>query len=796
MIGIKQYVAMCNEPAVECLVRLLKSVQFNQALVFCNLHQQCEPTCSRLEREGFLAAYISAQMVQTERDSVIEKLKQNKLKVLVSTDLYFLFFLTARGIDASSVNLVVNLETAINLETYFHRIGRAARYAAVTILAEPRVIGRFKAMTWKGGVNVRCLDLDRVPPDLTTSQSFFDSCVPFKASGKEQSVGRENNVAGSKSKAESPQILQDVDVRGQNGMAYDRETVVALSREPEIPLSEEMQDYLKDIGILTTVHLNGVRNLPSTTSEQVASPNRSDKAVNPQQSSHSPNVFNSILCSQPSKFISYSSMTYDRQTVVSLSKSEAPLTEEKQQYLEEIGIATTSPVNGVKSFATEMAELNEKILQSKMADMNLKARPDPVPEEKPKKFKFVPSREKAKRKFYMRGELLGIRDSVSRYSWRKYAESKFDLSAEPFIPFKEDSQSKEDVNAGGDGPQRTRNIKTAKRSKAPPSESDRKRYSRKDMIAIQNSVPKKAWIPYVKSRWDTTQEPFELNQFLRCSFEERLRRQRQLEKKQRDEVIRSRQKAQQEKPKLLASARTPCQLPVAESSFDMFCTRVKEEYEKFREQRQTLGNLGAVVPHRDPPEVWRAEVDYHTRWLQNFDSMFKYDVYKEAGRRCEVAVETQLEELPSANSSPSPGSALETESAVNASCVAVKDWTASEQSASSERNMSEEGETGDSGVAQSAYPPEFSDDVNDDSGDVEDSIEQSSQSEISRGNTFESGMDEEGEVTLDESSSCDEEASVEMEAERLRPFVEAYRRNVDFHLVFSSYLWLLNRKYH
>lgn len=91
-------------------------------------------------------------------------------------------------------------------------------------------------------------------------------------------------MAGSKSEAESPQILQDLDVQVQNGMAYDRKTFVALSREPGIPLSEEMQDYLKDIGILTTVHLNGVRNLPSTTSEQVASPNRSDKAVNPQQS--------------------------------------------------------------------------------------------------------------------------------------------------------------------------------------------------------------------------------------------------------------------------------------------------------------------------------------------------------------------------------------------------------------------------------------------------------------------------------------------------------------------------------
>ncbi|EYC35678.1 hypothetical protein Y032_1002g3356 [Ancylostoma ceylanicum] len=95
--------------------------------VFCNLHQQCEPTCSYLENAGFLAASISAQISQTERDAVIEKLKQNKLKVLVSTDL------TARGIDATNVNLVVNLETAINAETYFHRIGRAARYGAISM---------------------------------------------------------------------------------------------------------------------------------------------------------------------------------------------------------------------------------------------------------------------------------------------------------------------------------------------------------------------------------------------------------------------------------------------------------------------------------------------------------------------------------------------------------------------------------------------------------------------------------------------------------------------------------------
>ena len=35
---------------------------------------------------------------------------------------------TARGIDAENVDLVVNVGVPIDVETYFHRIGRAARY--------------------------------------------------------------------------------------------------------------------------------------------------------------------------------------------------------------------------------------------------------------------------------------------------------------------------------------------------------------------------------------------------------------------------------------------------------------------------------------------------------------------------------------------------------------------------------------------------------------------------------------------------------------------------------------------
>ncbi|VDK46744.1 unnamed protein product [Cylicostephanus goldi] len=142
------------------------------------LISSCESIRQVLEDAGFMAASISAQISQKDRCDIIERLKQNKLKVLVSTDL------TARGIDASNVNLVVNLETAINAETYFHRIGRAARYggygAAVTLLADHREFSRFKAMVMKSGINV-CLMSSAAPPDLTTNHSYFEQCSKFSS---------------------------------------------------------------------------------------------------------------------------------------------------------------------------------------------------------------------------------------------------------------------------------------------------------------------------------------------------------------------------------------------------------------------------------------------------------------------------------------------------------------------------------------------------------------------------------------------------------------------------------------
>ena len=78
--------------------------------------------CDKLNALDWKTEYISADKCQTERLKAMAKLRKYKCRVLVSTDL------TARGIDVHNINLVVNMDTPFDAQTYLHRIGRAGRF--------------------------------------------------------------------------------------------------------------------------------------------------------------------------------------------------------------------------------------------------------------------------------------------------------------------------------------------------------------------------------------------------------------------------------------------------------------------------------------------------------------------------------------------------------------------------------------------------------------------------------------------------------------------------------------------
>jgi len=82
---------------------------------------------------------------------------------------------TARGIDARHVDLVVNAEMPRDVDTYFHRIGRAGRFgrmgSAVTLTVDSLDAVKYMTIAQIGEpprhvapMLVRCRQSERAPP--------------------------------------------------------------------------------------------------------------------------------------------------------------------------------------------------------------------------------------------------------------------------------------------------------------------------------------------------------------------------------------------------------------------------------------------------------------------------------------------------------------------------------------------------------------------------------------------------------------------------------------------------------
>lgn len=91
------------------------------AIVFVRTRLDVEEISLELNSRGFKAAGISGDVAQTERERMVERLKNGSLDVLVATDV------AARGLDVERIGLVVNFDVPREAEAYVHRIGRTGR---------------------------------------------------------------------------------------------------------------------------------------------------------------------------------------------------------------------------------------------------------------------------------------------------------------------------------------------------------------------------------------------------------------------------------------------------------------------------------------------------------------------------------------------------------------------------------------------------------------------------------------------------------------------------------------------
>ncbi len=109
------------------LVRIIEVENPASAIIFCNTKARVEYVAVVLQRFGYDADQLSADLPQAERERVLERVRKGTLRFLVATDV------AARGLDIPELSHVFLYEPPEEVESYIHRAGRTGRAGAAGV---------------------------------------------------------------------------------------------------------------------------------------------------------------------------------------------------------------------------------------------------------------------------------------------------------------------------------------------------------------------------------------------------------------------------------------------------------------------------------------------------------------------------------------------------------------------------------------------------------------------------------------------------------------------------------------
>ncbi|KAM5132521.1 ATP-dependent RNA helicase DDX25 [Mantella aurantiaca] len=165
--NILQFYDACEdkEQKFQALANIYSTFTIAQAIVFCQTRKTAKWLAYEMVADGHMVALLSGELTVTERAAIIQRFREGKEKVLITTNV------CARGIDVEQVSVVVNFDLPLNLdgyidfETYLHRIGRTGRFGkkgiAVTLI-EKCCLYMLRDIEKHFGTKIRRLDTENV----------------------------------------------------------------------------------------------------------------------------------------------------------------------------------------------------------------------------------------------------------------------------------------------------------------------------------------------------------------------------------------------------------------------------------------------------------------------------------------------------------------------------------------------------------------------------------------------------------------------------------------------------------
>jgi len=103
------------------LIKILEWENPDSCMIFCNMKKDIAYLEQVMRDYGFHVKSLSGDIAQAERERVLGEFRENKLKLLICTDV------AARGIDVTHVSHVIVFDHPSDHEVYVHRSGRTAR---------------------------------------------------------------------------------------------------------------------------------------------------------------------------------------------------------------------------------------------------------------------------------------------------------------------------------------------------------------------------------------------------------------------------------------------------------------------------------------------------------------------------------------------------------------------------------------------------------------------------------------------------------------------------------------------
>ncbi|KAF0811622.1 ATP-dependent RNA helicase DbpA [Andreprevotia sp. IGB-42] len=117
----QRFYEVVHEERNAAVALVLDHFRPKSALVFCNTKIHCRELAAMLQEQGFAALALYGDLEQRDRDEILIRFANRSCSVLVATDV------AARGLDISTLDVVINVDVSRDTEVHIHRIGRTGR---------------------------------------------------------------------------------------------------------------------------------------------------------------------------------------------------------------------------------------------------------------------------------------------------------------------------------------------------------------------------------------------------------------------------------------------------------------------------------------------------------------------------------------------------------------------------------------------------------------------------------------------------------------------------------------------